>query len=117
MTAISDLIVSRSMGNVRTTGNALNGSAIHRTRRPGQDEIATIYRRMAAVRYQNDTKPDGAGLEKEKRSQDDERMIEPEARRKTKVRNTIVCKADIRREREERTTKRRGLDKATDYWS
>ncbi len=64
-----------------------------------------------------DTKPDGAGLEKEKRSQDDERMIEPEARRKTKVRNTIVCKADIRREREERTTKRRGLDKATDYWS
>jgi len=40
------------MGNVRTTGNALNGSAIHRTRRPGQDEIATIYRRMAAVRYQ-----------------------------------------------------------------
>lgn len=55
------------MGNVRTTGNALNGSAIHRTRRPGQDEIATIYRRMAAVRYQNDTKPDGAGLEKEKK--------------------------------------------------
>lgn len=45
---------------------------------------------------------DCAGLEKEKRSQDDERMIEPEARRKTKVRNTIVCKADILREREER---------------
>ena len=28
--------------------------------------------------------------------------IEPEARRKTKVRNTIVCKADLTREREER---------------
>lgn len=106
------------MGNVRTTGNALNGSAIHRTRRPGQDEIATIYRRMAAVRYQNDTKPDGAGLEKEKRPQDDERMIEPEARRKTKVRNTIVCKADIRRKKkEERTTKGRGFTEATGYRS
>ena len=61
---------------------------------------------MAAVRYQNDTKPDGAGLEKEKRSQDDERMIEPEARRKTKVRNTIVCKAVIRRKK-----KKKGLQK------
>ena len=67
---------------------------------------------------ETDTKPDGAGLEKEKRSQDDERMIEPEARRKTKVRNTIVCKADIRRKKkEERTTKGRGFTEATGYRS
>jgi hypothetical protein len=44
-------------------------------------------------------------------------MIEPEVRRKTKMRNTIVCKADITGEREERTTKGRGLTKATGYRS
>lgn len=49
------LAESRRIGNVRTTGNTLHDSAIHRTRRPGQDEIATTSRRMTAVRYQKMT--------------------------------------------------------------
>ena len=88
------------MGNVRTTGNAFGGFPPSSTKSDKEGK-ATTPRKMSAVRYQNDTKPD-TGLEKEKRSQDDKRMIEPEARRKTKVRNTIVCKADLTREREER---------------
>ena len=68
-----------------------------------KDDKATISRRMSAVRNQNQASSLTAlDWKKKKRSQDDKRMIEPEARRKTKVRNTIVCKADITREREER---------------
>ena len=72
-----------------------------------KDDKATISRRMSAVRNQNQASSLTAlDWKKKKRSQDDKRMIEPEARRKTKVRNTIVCKADIRRKK-----KKKGLQK------
>ena len=68
-----------------------------------KDDKATISRRMSAVRNQNQASSLTAlDWKKKKRSQDDKRIKEPEARRMTKVRNTIVCKEDIRREREER---------------
>ena len=53
------------MGNVRTTGNAFGGFPPSCVMLDKEDK-ATTSRRMSAVRYQNDTKPDGDGLEKEK---------------------------------------------------
>ena len=54
MTAISDLIVSRSMGNVRTTGNTFGGFPPSCTNLDMENK-ATITRRMSAVRYQEMT--------------------------------------------------------------
>ena len=61
------------MGNVRTTGNAFGGFPPSCTKLDKEGKTTTP-KKMSAVRYQNDTKPD-TGLEKEKRSQNDKRMI------------------------------------------
>ena len=45
------LVESRSMGNVRTTGNAFGGFPPSCTKL-GMEDKATITRRMSAVRYQ-----------------------------------------------------------------
>ena len=55
MTAISDLVASRSMGNVRTTGNAFGGFPPSCTNLDKEGK-ATTPRKMSAVRYQELTK-------------------------------------------------------------